>query len=55
MGPGDLGAEEILLDNDYPKTNSLSLGHLITNNSLLKGRKFTARWHATEHIDNWGN
>jgi hypothetical protein len=27
----------------------------MTNNSLLKGRNFTARQCATEHIDNWGN
>jgi hypothetical protein len=35
MGQGDLGADSPL-DNDYLISNSLSLGHLVTNNSMLK-------------------
>jgi hypothetical protein len=52
MGQEDLEAE-IPLDNDYLKTNGLSLGHPLTNDSLLKAD--IVRQCATEHIDKWGN
>jgi hypothetical protein len=51
---GDLEAE-IPVDNDYPKTSSLSFRTSNDKKSLLNGRNFTDRGHATKHIDNWGN
>jgi hypothetical protein len=54
MGQGDLEAE-IPLIMIILKLAVGVLGHPMTNNSLLKGRNFTARGHATNHIDNWGN
>jgi hypothetical protein len=53
VGQGDLEAE-IPLDNDYLMTISLSF-RTSDENFLLKGKSFTARQHATQHIDNWGN
>jgi hypothetical protein len=54
MGQGDFEAE-IPLDNYYPKTSSLSFRIPMTNNSQFNVRNFTARQHATKHLNNREN
>jgi hypothetical protein len=51
MGQGDL-KQRFFWTMIILKLAVWVLVYLMTNNSLLKGRNFTARWHATEHIDN---